>query len=331
VPAILPPLPEDAPNNRLGFARWLVSPNHPLTARVAVNRFWQQYFGQGLVSTSEDFGAQGASPSHPELLDWLATEFIRLNWDIKAMQKLIVTSATYRQSSFVTPALQLADPDNRLLARGPRRRLTAETIRDQALFISGLLSKKIGGPSVKPYQPDGLWKEIATDMDYAQSHGEDLYRRSLYTYWKRTVAPPTMVTLDATSREACVVQRSRTNTPLQALALMNDTTFVEAARVFAQHLMSKSDDASIENSMEERISQAFLITTARSPRPEELAILKQRFENSLSVFQANPTAAAELVHVGEFAVDEKLNLPELAAFTTVTSLILNLDEVVNQP
>jgi hypothetical protein len=183
VPAVFPSLPAGAPKNRLALARWLVSPDHPLTARVTVNRFWQIYFGQGLVSTSEDFGAQGESPSHPLLLDWLATEFVRLGWDVKALQKVIVTSATYRQSSNISPELLLRDPENRLLARGPRRRLPAETIRDQALFVSGLLTNRVGGPSVKPYQPEGLWQEIATDTDYAQSHGDDLYRRSMYTYW----------------------------------------------------------------------------------------------------------------------------------------------------
>ncbi len=325
VPAAFPAMPAHAPNNRLGLARWLVSPDHPLTARVAVNRFWQLYFGQGLVSTSEDFGAQGESPSHPKLLDWLATEFVRLGWDMKALQKAIVMSATYRQSSRISPELLLRDPDNRLLARGPRRRLPAETIRDQALFVSGLLTNRIGGPSVKPYQPDGLWQEIATDTEYTQSHGEDLYRRSLYTYWKRTVAPPSMVTFDATSREACIVQRARTNTPLQALALMNDITFVEAARVFAQRVLVR-----IEGPIEDRLKHAFLIATARMPRPEELAVLRRRFDRSLEVFHNDPSAAHDLVHVGEFVVNEKLDVCELAAFTTVTSLILNLDEVVNK-
>ena len=325
VPAAFPAMPANAPNNRLGLARWVVSPDHPLTARVAVNRFWQLYFGQGLVSTSEDFGAQGESPSHPKLLDWLATEFVRLGWDMKALQKAIVTSATYRQSSHISPELLLRDPDNRLLARGPRRRLPAETIRDQALFVSGLLTNPVGGPSVKPYQPDGLWQEIATDTEYTQSHGEDLYRRSLYTYWKRTVAPPSMVTFDATSREACIVQRARTNTPLQALALMNDITFVEAARVFAQRSMTN-----VDGSLDDRLAHAFLTATARMPRPEELAVLVRRFHRSLEIFRNDLSAAHDLVHVGEFAVNEKLDVSELAAFTTVTSLILNLDEVVNK-
>ncbi len=266
---------------------------HPLTARVAVNRFWQQYFGQGLVATSEDFGAQGERPSHPELLDWLATEFVRLKWDVKALQRLIVTSATYRQSSVVSHDLQVRDPDNRLLARGPRRRLTAETIRDQALFVSGLLTTSIGGPSVRPYQPEGLWKDIATDMEYSQSHGSDLYRRSLYTYWKRTVAPPSMVTFDATSRESCVVQRSRTNTPLQALALLNDTTYVEAARVFAQRLLLE-----VDGTPEDRIRHAFLAATARPPEPAELEILTNRFRKSVDMFKATPSAAEETCSCG---------------------------------
>ena len=325
VPAAFPAMPANSPNNRLGLARWLVSPDHPLTARVAVNRFWQLYFGQGLVSTSEDFGAQGESPSHPKLLDWLATEFIRLGWDMKALQKTIVMSATYRQSSHISPELLLRDPDNRLLARGPRRRLPAETIRDQALFVSGLLTDRVGGPSVKPYQPEGLWQEIATDTEYTQSHGEDLYRRSLYTYWKRTVAPPSMVTFDATSREACIVQRARTNTPLQALALMNDITFVEAARVLAQRSLSD-----VDGPVEDRLAHAFLTATARMPRPEELTVLVRRFHHSLEVFRSDPSAAHDLVHVGEFTVNEKLDVCQLAAFTTVTSLILNLDEVVNK-
>ena len=325
VPAVFSQMPEDVPNNRLGFARWLVNPQHPLTARVAVNRIWQKYFGQGLVRTTEDLGSQGDRPSHPELLDWLAVEFVESGWNMKAMHKLIVMSATYRQSSGVTSELLRLDPDNRLLARGPRRRLPAEAIRDQALFLSGLLNEQLGGPSVNPYQPDGLWKEIATITDYPQSHGPDLYRRSLYSFWKRTVAPPTMVTLDASSREACVVQRSRTNTPLQALALMNDVTFVEAARVFAQRMMMEyADDPA------EQISKAFVMATARQPRPEELAILQRSYDRNLNAYELDPEAAQQLIHSGEFAVNADLNPAKLAALTTVTSLILNLDEVVTK-
>ena len=225
------------PHDRLAFARWLVDRANPLTARVAVNRLWQSYFGTGIVKTVDDFGAQGDAPSHAELLDWLAVEFIDDGWDMKALPRLIVTSATYRQSSKVTPVLLERDPDNRLLARGPRYRLRAEAIRDQMLFASGLLVETVGGPSVNPYQPAGLWKELTGGADFVQDHGENLYRRSLYTFWKRTIAPPSMMTFDASAREACCVRETRTNTPLQALALMNETAYVEAARLLAQRVM----------------------------------------------------------------------------------------------
>ena len=237
VPSVLPPLPSGAPQNRLGLAKWLVDPSNPLTARVAVNRFWQNLFGVGLVKTVEDFGSQGEWPSHPELLDWLATEFVRTGWDMKAIQKTIVMSATYRQESKVTPELLQRDPENRLLARGPRVRLPAEMVRDQALAISGLLVDKIGGPSVKPYQPAGLWKELSGGDDYKPDTGEGLHRRSLYTYWKRTAPPPMMMNFDAAGRETCVVRELRTNTPLQALNLMNDVTYLEAARKMAERMM----------------------------------------------------------------------------------------------
>ena len=234
VPAIFPAMPSSLPRNRLGLARWLVDPSNPLTARVAVNRFWQMYFGTGIVKTVDDFGSQGESPSHPELLDWLATEFVQSGWNVKQMQRLMVTSATYRQASEVTPEIQEKDPENRLLARGPRFRLPAEMVRDQALAISGLLVEKIGGPSVKVYQPEGLWAELTQDQKYVQDHGDRLYRRSLYTFWKRTIPPPSMANFDAPSRESCVIQRGFTNSPLQALDLMNDVTYLEAARVLAR-------------------------------------------------------------------------------------------------
>ena len=233
VPASLPPMPASLPRNRLGLARWLVDPANPLTARVAVNRYWQMLFGMGLVKTVEDFGSQGESPVHPELLDWLATEFVRTGWDVKGILKTVVTSATYRQSSRVTPELIQKDPENRLLARGPRVRLSAEIVRDQALAISGLLVEKVGGPSVKPYQPAGLWKDLSGAEDYQPDRGDNLYRRGIYTFWKRAVAPPMMLNFDSAAREACVVRDTRTNTPLQALNLMNDVTFVEASRVLA--------------------------------------------------------------------------------------------------
>ena len=325
VPDTLPPLSDGAPNTRLDFAQWLVAPGHPLTARVAVNRIWQMYFGTGLVKTTEDFGAQGDMPSHPDLLDWLAREFIRSGWDVKALHKLIVTSATYQQSSTTTAELRDRDPENRLLARGPRFRLPAETVRDQALFISGLLAEQVGGPSVRPYQPDGLWKEIASTTNYEQSHGKDLYRRSLYTYWKRTVAPPTMVTLDATSRESCIVKRSRTNTPLQALALMNEVTFVEAARTLAQRVMKDSEAAT-----EPRIDQAYKRVVSRSPTAGERDVLTQAYARYVASFRNNPRAAGKLLSVGESPHNTKLNTPELAAWTMVMSVILNLDEVVTK-
>jgi hypothetical protein len=324
VPASLPPLPMDVPNNRLGFARWLIHPSNPLAARVAVNRFWQMYFGSGLVKTVEDFGSQGEWPSHPELLDWLAVEFMRTGWNIKAMQRLIVTSAAYRQSSRVTSELLHKDPENRLLTRGPRLRLTAEMLRDQALFISGLLVEKLGGPSVKPYQPAGLWKELA-DETYQQDHGEKLYRRSLYTFWKRTIPPPAMIAFDAAGRETCVVRHGRTNTPLQALNLMNDVTYAEAARVLAQRMMLHGGATP-----EARLAFAFRAATARWPSSAEAKILKDDFCYHLDRFARAPNAAHELVHSGEAPRPAGLDVRELAAYTAVAGLILNLDEVLTK-
>jgi hypothetical protein len=325
VPASLPAIPAGAPDNRLGFARWLVDPGNPLTARVAVNRYWQMYFGAGLVRTAEDFGTQGEWPSHPELLDWLATEFVRTGWDVKAMQRLIVTSATYRQSSKTTPALLQKDPDNRLLAHGPRIRLPAEMIRDQALAAGGLLVERLGGPSVKPYQPKGLWRELTGTEDYKQDQGEALYRRSLYTFWKRTVAPPAMVAFDAAGREACVVRETRTNTPLQALDLMNDVTYVEAARALAQRVMTEGG-----TTPEERITWAFRLATARKPRPAELRVLLGGFREHLTRYRNHAEAARRLVSAGESRRDEALDASELAAYTTVAALILNLDETITK-
>ncbi len=323
VPASLSALPKDVPNNRLGLARWLVDPANPLTARVAVNRMWQLHFGKGLVRTAEDFGTQGEFPSHPELLDWLATEFAR-DWDVKRMHKLIVTSATYRQSSRVTKPLLERDPDNRLLARGPRLRLSAEMLRDQALFASGLLVEKQGGPSVKPYQPAGLWNELSGTGDYTPDTGENLYRRSLYTYWKRTVAPPTLGIFDTAMRETCWVRETRTNTPLQALTLLNDITYVEAARVLAQRVMKE------EATPEKRLAQAFRHLTARAPTDAEAKVLRAAFERQLAAFQKNPDAAAKLLRVGESKPDPELVGAELAAYAAVCSLIMNLDETVTK-
>jgi hypothetical protein len=323
VPANLPTMTKGLPNNRLGLAKWLVDPKNPLTARVAVNRMWQLHFGKGLVRTGEDFGTQGEFPTHPELLDWLATEFAK-DWDVKRMHKLIVTSATYRQSSKVTKALHERDPDNKLLARGPRLRLSAEMIRDQALFASGLLVEKQGGPSVKPYQPAGLWNELTGTGDYKQDTGENLYRRSLYTFWKRTVPPPTLGVFDTSMRETCWVRETRTNTPLHALTLLNDVTFVEAARVLAQRVMKE------EATPEKRLAKAFKYLTGRIPTETEAKVLLATFERQLVTYKKDVTAAKKILRVGESKPDAKLDVAELAAYAQVCSLILNLDEVVTK-
>ena len=328
VPAFLPPLPEGAPRNRLGFARWLVDPENPLTARVAVNRMWQSFFGSGLVATAEDFGSQGSAPSHPELLDWLASEFVRAGWDMKRMHKLIALSAVYRQSSKAAPALLQRDPDNRLLARGPRFRLSAEMIRDQALAVSGLLTERIGGPSVKPYQPAGLWEQLSVIDDrvlYQRSAGPDLWRRSLYTYWKRTVPPPSLTTFDAPTREFCVVKRPLSSTPLQALALLNDETYIEAARKLAERMIREGGGAPGP-----RIAHGFRLAASRPPSARELALLTAGFERRLTQYQREPAAAEKFLAAGESARDRTIAAPELAAYATAASVILNLDEVVTK-
>lgn len=330
VPAALPPMPAGAPANRLGLAQWLVDSSNPLTARVTVNRLWQMFFGTGLVKTAEDFGSQGEAPSHPELLDWLATEFIRTGWDVKAMVRLIVTSAAYRQSSRATPELIELDPENRLLARGPRFRLKAELIRDNALAISGLLNPAIGGPSVFPYQPPGIWEEVAygdyfTAQTYTPSTGADLYRRSMYTFWKRTAPPPSLVTFDAPDREKCIARRARTNTPLQALVLLNDPTYVEAARAFAERLIREAgrDPA-------RRIDHAFRLALARPASPRERQLLRNLAARQLAHYRGDPEAARKLLAVGESRPEPSLDAAELAAWTTVASVILNLDETISK-
>jgi hypothetical protein len=329
-PQVLPPLPKDAPRNRLTLAKWLVDPGNPLTARVAVNHFWQMYFGLGIVKTSEDFGSQGDPPSNQELLDWLATEFIRSKWDVKAMQRLIVTSAVYRQASKVTPDLLENDPENRLLARGPRFRLPAEMIRDNALALSGLLNDKIGGRSVSPYQPKGLWEEMAFGGDfsaqkYEQSHGADLYRRSMYTFWKRTVPYPSLNTFDAPDREKCTARRSVTNTPLQALVLWNDPTYIEAARALAQRDLK---EAGPEES--DRIRYVFRLATDRDPTPQEFSILDTLYQKEAAKYAANKAAAGKLVSIGESKADPAVESTQLAAWTMVASTILNMDETITK-
>ncbi|MBI1904238.1 MAG: DUF1553 domain-containing protein, partial [Planctomycetia bacterium] len=324
VPEVLNSLRADAPRNRLGLARWLVDPANPLTARVTVNRFWQMHFGVGLVKTAEDFGTQGDRPANQDLLDYLAWRFVESGWDVKAILREIVTSSTYRQSSRTSPQLARLDPDNRLFARGPRLRLSAEMVRDQALFASGLLIEEVGGPSVRPYQPPGLWEEVS-GTSYKQGSGAELYRRSLYTFWKRTIAPPSMLTFDASGREFCVVRETRTNTPLQALALMNEVTYVEAARVLAQNLLRSN-----RKTPEERLNYVFQLATSRRPTAQELAVLTASLDRNLARFRQEPQAAAALIATGEYPVDRSLDAPELAAYTAVTGLILNLDEAITK-
>jgi hypothetical protein len=328
VPALFPPLPKDAPANRLGLALWITDPANPLTARVAVNRMWERLFGVGLVKTSENLGSQAEQPSHPELLDWLACELVDLHWDQKAMLKELVMSATYRQSSRIDPQQAKSDPENRLLAHGPRFRLQAEMIRDQALCIAGLLSERIGGPSVRPYQPDGIWDELSNYgnlHNYKHDQGENLYRRSLYTIWKRTTPPPDVSLFDMPSREYCVVRRSRTNTPLQALTLLNDLTFVEAARVLAERMMRDGG-----TTVDERIAYGFRRATARPPNTVEAKVLHDGFDRRLAHFRSAADEARKLIAVGDGKSDAALDPSELAAYATTASIILNLDETITK-
>ncbi len=324
VPAVLNPLPKDAPNNRLGFAKWLVSPENPLTARVAVNRLWQTVFGMGLVKTAEDFGAQGSPPSHPDLLDWLASEYVRLKWDTKALLRLLVTSATYRQSSAVSPQLLTADPENRLYARAPRYRLPAFMLRDQALFVSGLLVEKLGGAPVKPYQPEGVWEDFSYGkITYAQDHGEALYRRSLYTFWRRSMAPTTL--FDTASRRVCQVRTERTNTPLQSLTLLNDVTYTEASRLLAERVFKEGGAAP-----DSRLALAFRLAVGRNLTAIESKILLKRLKATTEYYRAHLPEAEKLLSVGEKPRDKAFDAAEIAALSAVMSVILNLDEVLNK-
>jgi hypothetical protein len=324
LPAVLFASDESYEQNRLGLARWLVSGKHPLTGRVAMNRYWLKYFGRGLVKTAEDFGIQGERPSHPELLDWLANEFVRTNWNVKVMQKLIVTSATYRQSSRVTPSLLEKDPENVLYARGPRQRLSAHTSRDQALAVSGLLVETLGGPSVSPYQPDNFWEDLS-NMKYKQSKGTDLFRRSLYTIWKRTLPPPSMAVMDAADRESCMVSPKRTNTPLQALTMLNEKAFVEAARNFGQRILLEGG-----NSIKDQVEFAFRIVAGRYPKDAEQSLLESAYRDYRGLFANDREAAEKLISVGESGAVENINSMELAAATTFANMLLNLDEVVTK-
>lgn len=327
-PESLPAMRSPWPRNRLGLAHWLVSAENPLTARVAVNRLWQMLFGTGLVRTAEDFGSQGEPPSHPDLLDWLAAEYIASGWNTQALLRLMLTSETYGQSSRLTPQLGERDPENRWLARGPRFRLQAEFIRDQALFASGLLVAKIGGPSVKPYHPPGLYEQITAGTGtnvYVPGTGEDLYRRSMYTYWKRSVPNPAMLTFDAPFRETCTLRRPRTNTPLQALNLLNDPTYVEAARKLAERMLRSPG-----NSHAERITVGYRLLLARAPQPREVSLLAAAADRALRDFAADRPAAENLLKVGAIPADARLDPVQLAAWTTVASTLLNLDETITR-
>ena len=322
-PKVLPPLPAGAPRNRLGLAQWLASAENPLMSRVTVNRAWQIMFGRGIVETSDNFGAQGSVPSHPELLDWLARNFRTSGWNYKALLKKIAMSAAYRQSSKASPAVLARDPDNKLLARGPARRLTAEMLRDQALALSGLLADKIGGPSVKPYQPPGLWEIAMGNPKYEQGRGDDLHRRSLYTFWKRTVPPPAMLAFDAPERNVCLVRRQSTSTPLQALTLLNDTQIVEAARFVSERMLKEGGAAP-----DDQIAWAFRLITSRRPSPKELTILRQLFREQRDLFAADQQAAAKLLAVGETPNDPALSPVDLAAGTVLAEALFNHDEAV---
>ena len=324
LPDVFPNFEDHSPRNRLGLGQWLVSGEHPLTGRVAVNRYWLRLFGRGLVKTAEDFGLQGDWPSHPGLLDWLADKFVSLNWDVKAMQKLIVSSATYRQESRVTPEMLERDPENVLFTRGPRQRLPAHAIRDQALAASGLLVERIGGASTSPYQPPKFWENLS-NMNYKQSKGDDLYRRSLYTIWKRTIPPPSMSVMDAADRESCMVNTKRTNTPLQALTLLNEKAFIEAARNLGQRILTEGGIT-----VSERVEFAFRITTARYPSVAERKLLETAYREYMNEFSENPVAAARLVAIGESKANKALDPRDLAAATAFANVLLNLDEVMTK-
>lgn len=321
-PLSLGHLGEGRPRNRIGLANWLLDPKNPLVARVTVNRFWQHFFGRGLVRTSENFGVQGELPSHPKLLDWLATEFIRTGWDMKAFNKMIVMSATYRQSSQLTPAIAKADPDNALLSRGPRKRLTPYQIRDAALYASGLMVERIGGPSVKPYMPAGLWKSIS-NRKYDQGKGADLYRRSLYTYWMRTIPPPTMMAFNAAEREVCAVRKDLTTTPLQALTMMNNITFIEAARMMAERALHNGGA-----SEDRRLDFLFQLILSRKPTPIERQALIADHDGYLADFRADPKAAEGFLKIGSSPRDPSLSADKVAAWTMIANTLLNLDEAI---
>jgi hypothetical protein len=324
VPEQVYPMDPNLPKNRLGLARWLTDPRHPLTVRVLVNRVWKLHFGRGLVTTVEDFGMQGRAPSHPELLDWLSRRFVESGWDRKALHRMLVTSSTYRQTSDVSAAGAAKDPENILLGRGPRHRLPAEVVRDRALAVSGLLVSKVGGRSVKPYQPAGVWEDAGTGKSYSQDHGEALYRRSLYTFWRRTAPPPSMLTFDAPTREVCTAKRETTATPMQALVLLNDPQFLEASRVIAQTVWRETEGDG------PRVERVFRRVLGRSPSVRELEVLGRLLVEQRKSFESRTDAAVKYLSIGEMPRDPGLAAPELAAATVLTSALMNHDEFVTK-
>jgi hypothetical protein len=325
VPGVLHPLAPGQPANRLGLARWLVDPRNPLVGRVIMNRIWSQYFGRGIVETSEDFGVQGEAPSHPELLAWLAKELVRQGWSLKAMHRLIVTSATYRQSSRVTPDRLERDPYNRLFSRGPRFRMEAEMVRDQSLAFGGLLKRTIGGPSVFPYQPEGIWFAPYSSERWTESKGGDQYRRALYTYWRRSAPYPAFLTFDAPSREVCCERRSRTNTPLQALATLNDPAFVRPAAALARRILDES-----RGTVADRAAYGFRLVLARRPVKAELDQLVALHAENLALYRRDPAAAQAMANGGSTANGSPADAAEVAAWTVVANVLLNLDETVTK-
>ena len=328
-PEIIAPFPDDYPKNRLGLAWWLTNRNNPLTARVSVNRYWQVIFGHGIVSTPDDFGSQGSLPTHPQLLDWLAVDFMDTDWDLKELLKKMVMSSTYRQSPRIHPDALQKDYDNTYYGRSSNNRLTAEMIRDHVLAISGLLNTEIGGPPVKPYQPAGVWKGIVSEFGgefkYRESKSLDLYRRSIYSHWRRTVPPPSMITLDASTRDKCTVKRQATNTPLQSLVLLNDPQYVEASRILAERMMKEGG-----LDVEARIIFAFRLATSRSPNAAELGELVDLYDQQIQYYSQTPEASAALFSIGDSLVDSDIDNIKLAASTIIASTIINLDETVRK-
>ena len=324
-PEVMLPFSDAYPKNRLGLAQWLTNPDHPLTARVIVNRCWQLMFGRGIVKTTEDFGSQGDLPSHPALLDWLAVDLMENNWDIKRLMKQIALSATYRQSATIPPSKYKRDSENVLLARGPNQRFSAEMVRDNALSVSGLINRQVGGPWMKPYQPKGVWKALANQIGenkYRPSTGDRLYRRSLYSYWKRTIPPPMMLTFDAAERTVCVVKRQSTSTPLQALVLLNDPQYVEASRVFATRMLQEGGD-----DIEEQIRWGFRMATSRLPQDREVQKIMALFEEISQTMQEDQTAlTAEILEIGEYDIPDGIDPQKLAVYSVIANTLLNLDE-----